>query len=100
MLIINSRLLQEDSIRYIEKLYIVVSLKIVIIIANKSLLALINSSTKVIVILRSLIKNLSLSISKNVTMKILTSKERKSRFTGLYSDVKIAISDVKYRIPI
>jgi hypothetical protein len=90
--------LQGDSIRYIKKLYIVVSLKIVIIIANKLLLVLINSSTKVIVILYLLAKNLDLSISKNITIKILTSKKRKSRFIELYSDVEIAISDVKYRI--
>jgi hypothetical protein len=61
-------------------------------------LALIDSSTKVIVISRSLAKNLGLFISKNIVIKILTSKERESRFTGLYLNIEIAISDVKYRI--
>jgi hypothetical protein len=59
---------------------------------------LIDSGTEVTVISRSLAKNLNLSIFKNVAIKILTSKERKSRFTGLYSDVEVAIGDVKYRI--
>jgi gag-polyprotein putative aspartyl protease len=96
----NPELLQGDSIRYVEKLYIAVSLKIVVMIANKFLLALIDSGAEVIVMSRSLAKNLGLPISKNVVMKMLTSEGRESRFTGLCSDIEIAIGDVKYRIPI
>jgi hypothetical protein len=98
--IVNLEILKGEEVRFTNKLYTIASLKTLIIIIGKLVLTLINISIKVNVISHLLAYKLGLLVSKSVLINIFALASKESKFSSLYTDIDLSISEISYNISV